>query len=116
LRFYDFRMALVHRCQSSGILLNFFNEDYTTKACSACGVHNHTIGASKIARCHDPTCRVIADRDGGAACTLLKKYLFTATLYVAPEIVAALYSVPAVAMAHYNRHVFFLFFPPQLLL
>ena len=102
LSFFKFRTKLESRCLGSGIPLLLLDEHFTTATCSQCGAHNRHVGIKKVAKC--PSCGFVACRDGGAACTLLKKCLYVASCYSVPA-VAALVAAPAAAVHHMTMYV-----------
>lgn len=100
LRFHDFRVALASRCQSMGVLMGVFQENYTTALCGFCAFHNRQVGAKKVTVC--PLCHYTECRDGGGARKFFFRCIEVAMCYKLPlaEVLARLgISVAAVSTA-----------------
>ena len=70
---YKFKELLKHKMMvRKGILIEC-TEEYTSKTCGNCGIHNPNLGSKKVFEC--PNCKMSFDRDINAARNILIKNL-----------------------------------------
>lgn len=72
---FAFRQRLQHKASEFGTHVIVCTEEYTSKTCGACGAIHAALGGSKVFRCPQPGCGLVADRDAHAARNILLKWL-----------------------------------------
>jgi len=70
---YRFKELLQFKMERIGNNLIECTEEYTSKACTSCGILNRLLGSSKRFSCPSPSCGRNIDRDVGAARSIYLK-------------------------------------------